>query len=64
MMRPVYVVKGKRGTLVDLCGYFRVVTHAVARERINRHGWTPEKAVTTPPGKQVKKGFTYTTQSN
>ncbi len=59
MGQLVYTVKGKRGTLADLCAYFRVVPLVTARKRINQHGWDVEKAVTTS-SKKKGKDFSYT----
>lgn len=45
--QKTYNVRGKRGTLIDLCNYFKIVGHKRALDRL-QDGWSPEESVCTP----------------
>lgn len=49
-----YIVKNVRGTIVELCGYFKVVSSDRALKRM-RSGWSVEDAVCKPNGQKVGK---------
>ncbi len=43
----ILTINGLTGCLTDLCHYFGLSRAAIST-RINRHGWTPERAFNTP----------------
>ena len=52
----IYRVRGKAGTISDLARHFRMVSPAIAVQRVSRHAWDIEKAVTTA---QIRHTKTY-----
>lgn len=51
-----YEAFGVKGSLRELTGRFGVVGLATVRSRVNRDGWTVEKALTLPPDEGVRRG--------
>lgn len=49
MNNQVHKVRGKVGTLFDLCAYFKIVPSDTALKRFKR-GWSAERACTVPVG--------------
>lgn len=52
MRNQSYVVRGVRGTIVELCNYFKIATGDEALRRFKR-GWVIEDAVCKPMGQKV-----------